>query len=137
VGRHDDQEAHHAAAHDGTQRVTPPGSSPAGDHQDPALIVDDLVAPTGAIEVTASSGPRDEREVCPLVMDGTCPLGPCDIVVSALVGPWAPSVRAAWAQTSTPIVDATDPAATDPAQRLHYHLGAALQRLWSTYHAVE
>jgi hypothetical protein len=105
--------------------------------EDPALIVDDLAAPTGAIEVTACSGPRDEREVCPLVMDGTCPFGPCDIVVSALEGPWAPSVRAAWAQTSTPIVDATDLAATDPAQRLHHQIGAALQRLWAPYRAVE
>jgi hypothetical protein len=57
--------------------------------EDPALIVEDLATPTAAIEVTACSGPRDEHEVCPLVMDGTCPLGPCDIVVSALTGPWA------------------------------------------------
>jgi hypothetical protein len=105
--------------------------------EDPALIVDDLAAPTGAIEVTACSGPCDEREVCPLVMDGTCPLGPCDIVVSALEGPWAPSVRAAWAHSPTPMVDATDLAVTDPAQRLHHHIGAALQRLWAPYRAVE
>jgi hypothetical protein len=46
-------------------------------------------------------------------------------------------VRAAWAQSSTPIVDATDLAATDPAQRLHHQIGAALQRLWAPYRAVE
>jgi hypothetical protein len=63
-------------------------------------------------------------------MDGTCLLAPCDIVVSALKGPWAPSVRAAWAETSTQIVDATDLAATDPTKRLHHHIGAAIQRLW-------
>jgi hypothetical protein len=105
--------------------------------EDPALIVDDLAKPTAAIEVTVCSGPGDEREVCPLVMDGTCPLGLCDIVVSALEGPWAPSVRAAWAETSTPMVDATDLAATDPAERLHHHIGAAIQRLWAPYSPVE
>ena len=105
--------------------------------EDPALIVDDLATPTAAIEVTACGGPRDEQEVCPLVMDGTCPLGPCDIVVSALKGPWAPSVRAAWAETSTPMVDATGLTATDPTERLHHHIGAAIQRLWATSSAVE
>jgi hypothetical protein len=105
--------------------------------EDPVLIVDDLATPTAAIEVTVCSGPRDEREVCPLVMDSTCPLGLCDIVVSALGGPWAPSVRAAWAETSTPMVDATDLTATDPAERLHHHIGAAIQRLWATYSPIE
>jgi hypothetical protein len=105
--------------------------------EDAALSVDDLATPTAAIDVTACSGPRDERDVCPLVMDGTCPLGPCDIVLSALNGLWAPSVRAAWAQTSTPMVDATDLAATDPTERLHRHIDAAIQRLRATYGAVE
>jgi hypothetical protein len=105
--------------------------------EDPALIVDDLATPTAAIDVTACCGPRDEREVCPLVMDGRCPLEPCDVVVSALKGPWATSVRAAWAQTSTPMVDATDLTATDPTERLHHHIGAAIQRLWATYGAME
>jgi hypothetical protein len=105
--------------------------------EDPALIVDDLVTPTAAIDVTACSGPRDEREVCPLVVEGRCPLGPCDIVVSALDGPWAASVRAAWAETSTPMVDAVDLTATDPAERLHHHIGAAIQRLWATYSSME
>jgi hypothetical protein len=101
--------------------------------EDPALIVDDLETPTAAIDVTVCGGPRDEREVCPLVMDGTCPLGPCDIIVSALEGSWAPSVRAAWAETSTPMVDARDLAATDPTERLHHHIGAAIQRLCAPY----
>lgn len=105
--------------------------------EDAALSVDDLATPTAAIDVTACSGPRDERDVCPLVMEGTCPLGPCDIVLSALNGLWAPSVRAAWAQTSTPMVDATDLAATDPTERLHRHIDAAIQRLRATYGAVE
>jgi hypothetical protein len=105
--------------------------------EDPALIADEPAVPTDAIEVTVCSGPRDERDVCPLVMDGTCPLAPCDIVVSALKGPWAPSVRAAWAETSTQIVDATDLAATDPTERLHHHIGAAIQRLWPVSSAME
>jgi hypothetical protein len=105
--------------------------------EDAALSVDNLATPTAAIDVTACSGPRDERDVCPLVMDGTCPLGPCDIVLSALNGLWAPSVRAAWAQTSTPKVDATDLAAIGPTERLHHHINAAIQRLWATYGAVE
>jgi hypothetical protein len=105
--------------------------------EDPALIVDDLATPTAAIDVTVCCGPRDEREVCPLVMDGSCPLQPCDVVVSALNGPWAPSVRAAWAQTSIPMVDATDLTVTDPTKRLHHHIGAAIQRLWTTYSAME
>jgi hypothetical protein len=73
----------------------------------------------------------------PARLDGTCPLGPCDIVLSALNGLWAPSVRAAWAQTSTPMVDATDLVATDPTERHHHHINAAIQRLWATYGAVE
>jgi hypothetical protein len=114
-----------------------PGSRLRALIEDAALSVDDLATPTAAIDVTACSGPRDERDVCPLVMDGTCPLGPCDIVLSALNGLWAPSVRAAWAQTSTPMVDATDLAATDPTERLHRHIDAAIQRLRATYGAVE
>ena len=114
-----------------------PGSRLRALIEDAALSVDDLATPTAAIDVTACSGPRDERDVCPLVMEGTCPLGPCDIVLSALNGLWAPSVRAAWAQTSTPMVDATDLAATDPTERLHRHIDAAIQRLRATYGAVE
>jgi hypothetical protein len=38
---------------------------------------------------------------------------------------------------STPIVGATDLAATDPTERLHHHIGVAIQRLWPTSSAVE
>jgi hypothetical protein len=105
--------------------------------EDPALVADELMTPTAAIDVTVCSGPRDEHEVCPLVMDGTCPLEPCDIVVSALEGPWAPSVRAAWAETSTPIVEATNLAAIDPTERLRHHLGSAIQHLWAKQSATK
>lgn len=105
--------------------------------EDPALVVDELATPSAAVEVTVCSGPRDERDECPLVMNGGCPLEPCDIVVSALTGPWAPSVRAAWARTSTPLVDAGALTATDPTERLHHHIGAAIQHLWPKDSATE
>ena len=104
--------------------------------EDPALVIDDLATPTAAIEVTVCSGPGDEQDVCPLVMDGTCPHEACDIVVSALEGVWAPSVRAAWAQKATPVVDATDLTASDPIERLRHHVGAAIQHLTAKYNAT-
>ena len=99
------------------------------------LIEDPIVAMHGpdvsiALDVTSCGGPRDEHETCPLVMDGSCPLGPFDIVVSALDGPWARCVHAAWRETGTPVIDATDLTTSDPDERLAKHLGAALQRLW-------
>lgn len=44
-----------------------PGSRLRALIEDAALSVDDLATPTAAIDVTACSGPRDERDVCPLV----------------------------------------------------------------------
>jgi hypothetical protein len=35
------------------------------------------------------------------------------------------------------MVDATDLVATDPTERHHHHINAAIQRLWATYGAVE
>ena len=55
----------------------------------------------------------------------------------AIEGPWGPSVRAAWAEASTQVVDATGVAATDPTERLHHRIGAAIQRLWPASGAVE
>lgn len=92
-------------------------------------LVADVAAPPGTpFDVTVCSGPDDEHETCPLVMRGTCPLGPFDVVVSALDGPWERAVRAAWAETPTPYVDSAA-APSDPAARLTHHLGAAIQRL--------
>lgn len=97
--------------------------------EDPLLLPADLPPPGSAFDVTVCAGPCD-GEVCPLVMDGACPLAPCDAVVTALDGPWARSVHAAWTRTGTPVVDARHVAATDAAERLTHHVGAALQRLW-------
>ena len=99
--------------------------------EDPALLLAD-VHPAGAFEITMCSGPC-EGDVCPLVMDGSCPLGPCDLVVSALEGPWAHSVHAAWEETGTPVVDARGVTTEDPEARVAHHVGAALQRLLAAY----
>jgi len=98
--------------------------------EDPRAMSGDLQAPP-AFEVTTCAGPG-EGEVCLLVMDGRCPLGPCDVVVTALDGPWARSVRAAWLETGTAVVDAGELATADPSARLAHHVGAAMQQLWAS-----
>jgi len=100
--------------------------------EDPLLADAELPRPPGPVELTVCSGPRGTAETCPLVMDGNCPHGPFDVVVTALDGPWARSVRAAWDQTSTPVVDARQLDETDPDRRLAHHLGAAYQHLTPT-----
>ena len=83
---------------------------------------------TGArgVEVVVCAGPQ-EGEVCPLVMDGECPFEPCDVVVNGLTGEWARSIRAAWAERSTPTVDGSGLLAADPDDRLAHHVGAAIK----------
>jgi hypothetical protein len=98
--------------------------------EDAEIVPREVVPPTSAFEIATCSGPR-EGEVCPLVTTGVCPLGPVDVVVCALDGPWARSVRAAWADSSTPVVDAGQTAIADPEGRLRHHLGAAVQHLWT------
>ena len=102
--------------------------------EDPALVADDVErsVPETTIDVTVCAGPQRSGEVCPLVTGGVCPFGPLDVVARALDGPWAPSNRAAWAATSTPVVDTSDVATADPAVRLAHHCGAALQRVWTS-----
>lgn len=102
--------------------------------EDPAVADAQLPPPPAPVELTVCSGPRDSNETCPLVMDGTCPHGPFDIVVSALHGPWAPSVCAAWHQAPTHVIDARHLDETDPTRRLTHHLGAAYQHLLPAPH---
>ncbi|GEM_PF-2668821 len=97
--------------------------------EDAHLATASVESPSRAFEIVTCSGPEDEREECPLVADGTCPEGPFDVVVSALDGPWARPVCAAWQRSTTPVVDATGVTTTDPAERLEHHVGAAL-RVW-------
>jgi hypothetical protein len=112
----------------GPDRWAPPVRPPRLLVEDPHLAGTDAPLHPAA-EITICGGPADEREECPLVMDGSCPLGGFDAVVTALDGPWARSVRAAWAETSVPVVEAGGLETTDPAQRLRHHVGAALQQL--------
>jgi hypothetical protein len=79
--------------------------------------------------VSVCAGPASDTEECPLVMEGACPLGRFDVVVGALEGPWARSVRAAWAETGTAYADGSGITADDPTDRVTYHIGAALQAL--------
>ena len=88
-------------------------------------------------DVTVCAGPASDTEECPLVMDGTCPLGRFDVVVGALQGPWAASVRAAWAETGTAYADASGIATEDPTNRVTCHIGAALQALYAPDRSAE
>ena len=101
--------------------------------EDQRLVDADVAAaPFPGVEVTTCAGPRRAGEVCPLVLRGSCPFGPVDVVVTALDGAWAPSVRAAWAEAAVPVVDVGSLAGDEPAARLTHCVGAALQELWQT-----
>ena len=96
--------------------------------EDDALDTDVLdLSPPGSdvFDIVVCTGPRDAAEPCPLVMDGTCPAGRPDVVVSALSpdNPWSHSVQAAWRLDDVPVVQPTSPL-TWPA-----HIGAALRTL--------
>ena len=90
--------------------------------------------PARGFDVIVCSGPAGETDECPLVMNGTCPLGRFDVVVGALHDPWATSVRAAWAETGTAYADASRITAEDSTDRVTHHLGAAVQALYAPYH---
>jgi hypothetical protein len=115
------------------QRKVPEGCSAATGHRFRLVIEDpELAHDRGLFEhvelpfdVRVCAGPRSEAEVCPLVTDGRCPLGPCDAVVTAMEGPWARCVRAAWAEDGIPVVVAPDAGATGRA-RLDRAVAAAL-----------
>jgi hypothetical protein len=82
-------------------------------------------------DMSVCAGPASDSEECPLVMDGACPFARFDVVVGALRGPWAPSVRAAWAETGIAYADGSGITAEDPADRIAYHIGAAIQALYA------
>jgi hypothetical protein len=80
-------------------------------------------------DVTICSGPGGTAEYCPLVGDGRCPLGECDVVVSSLDGPWADAVQAAWVDRGTVATQIVDDGTA--AQALFdQHLGAAVGALF-------
>jgi len=103
------------------------------------LVEDDSLDPTtldlsppgaGAFEIVTCGGPED-GEACPLVVDGTCPAGRPDVVVSAFgaSNPWAASVRAAWARDGVPVAEVhpDELPLVWPA-----HLGAAQRAFFAT-----
>ena len=105
-----------------------PGRRPLVLIEDDALDTDvlDLSPPgSGAFDIVICSGPHDAGEECPLVMEGTCPAGRPDVVVSALStdNPWSHSVQAAWRLDGVPVARPTTPL-TWPE-----HIGAALRAL--------
>lgn len=60
----------------------------------------------GALDIVVCSGPADDRDPCPLVVDGTCPASERpDVVVSALSerNPWRDAVHAAWEREGVPV----------------------------------
>ena len=91
--------------------------------EDPALVMTDAVnAPT--VEVRCCSGPEDVSERCPLVCDDRCPLGPADVVVCNLAGPWSVAVARAWSRAGVPVTS-TLGGSLDSA------IGAALLTRWA------
>jgi hypothetical protein len=82
-------------------------------------------------DVSVCAGPASDSEECPLVMDGACPFAGFDVVVGALRGPWAASVRAAWAETGIAYADGSGNPAEDPSDRIAYHIGAAIHALYA------
>ncbi len=91
----------------------------------------------GPFDVSVCAGPASDTEECPLVMDGACPLGRFDVVVGALEGAWSTSVRAAWAEAGTAYADGSGITAEDSADRVAYHIGAAIQALYAPDRSVE
>ena len=85
----------------------------------------------GQMEVSICSGPSSDREGCPLVLEGQCPLGSVDVVVCALDGPWARSVHMAWLDASVRVVDARGYLEECAAERFRHHIGAALSAIIS------
>jgi hypothetical protein len=100
--------------------------------EDAALATAALQVPSSlGLDVTICSGPSSEREPCPLVLEGRCPLGPCDVVVCGLDGPWATSVHAAWREAGAVVLDGSDGLPESAEDRLRHHLGAAVTALFS------
>ena len=90
----------------------------------------------GGTEVTICSGPSGTADYCPLVADGSCPIGECDVVVSSLDGPWANAVHTAWADRGTAVTRVVD-AGGDVETLFDQHLGAALGALFRVGYGPE
>ena len=95
----------------------------------PALGRAGLARPGTDVEVVVCDGPC-VGEACPLLVDGTCPLGRFDAVVTALDTPWGHAIARAWRTTGTPVIDARELDTPDAAARLARHLGTTAGGVW-------
>ena len=97
--------------------------------EDDALDLSTLdLSPPGAaaFDIVVCTGPREERDLCPLVTNGTCPATERpDVVVTAMAldNPWRASVIAAWASEGVPV------AVVDRDVAWPTHLGHAMRML--------
>jgi len=79
-----------------------------------------------AFDIVVCTGPREDRDLCPLVTNGTCPATERpDVVVTAMAldNPWRASVIAAWASEGVPV------AVVDRDVAWPTHLGHAMRML--------
>ena len=83
-------------------------------------------------DVTVCSGPVNPHDVCPLVANGQCPVDGVDVVVHALSGAWSESVRAAWSERGTVVVDVRANSSAPADERYNFHVGSAITALMTT-----
>jgi hypothetical protein len=121
------------------QRTLPAPAAPSLPMRPLRILIEDPILATaqlsdgwrGGMEVTICSGPSSDGELCPLVMDGRCPVEPVDVVVCGLGRPWGRSVHAAWLETPLLVVDARDGNEGSAPERFKHHIGAALAAIIS------
>jgi hypothetical protein len=87
----------------------------------------DWATDTAGLDVRLCSGQTGKHESCPLVGDGACPMGPCDVVVCNLDRPWATPVQRAWRRPRCRPSATKGRRTTALSRRV---VGAALQLLW-------
>lgn len=85
---------------------------------------------TSGVDVKICSGPDSERDVCPLVLDGRCPLGRADVVVSSVTGPWQRSVQRAWELEGVPFVHTEREPSATASVRLQQFVAVAASALF-------
>ena len=90
----------------------------------------------GGTDVQICSGPDGAMERCPLVTDGSCPIGECDVIVSSLRGPWANAVHAAWVDHGIVATRVLDDGSAGQAL-FDQHVGAALSALYLSAYGAE
>ena len=120
------------------QRLAPQGQAAYPGSRRPRVLIEDAnLSPTTedvqaahavGLDLSACTGPSTASEACPLVVDGTCPLGTPDLVVSALRGCWQLPVAAAWKQEGVPVafVDAGGATSCRPHIAAAFSLGLSL-----------